>query len=139
MTASWDAHLRAHGYRITPQRQLVLQAVEQLQHATPEEILVHVQATAAGVNLSTVYRALEVLEEVGLVTHAHLDHRAPTYHVRSLHQHIHLVCTRCSSVEGIDADVAAPLLGELIDQHGFTVDVSHLTLHGVCRTCAEGG
>jgi Fur family ferric uptake transcriptional regulator len=138
MTTSWDAQLRAHGYRITPQRQLVLQAVEELQHATPEEILAHVQTTAAGVNLSTVYRALEVLEEVDLVTHAHLDHRAPTYHAKSLHQHIHLVCTRCSQVEGIDAQIAARLIGELAVQHGFSVDISHMTLHGTCRACSAG-
>ena len=78
MASEWDAKLRDQGYRITPQRQLVLRAVEELQHATPEEILTEVQKTASGVNLSTVYRTLEVLEEVGLVSHAHLGHGAPT-------------------------------------------------------------
>ena len=76
MASEWDAKLRDQGYRITPQRQLVLRAVEELQHATPEEILTEVQKTASGVNLSTVYRTLEVLEEVGLVSHAHLGARS---------------------------------------------------------------
>ena len=61
---AWDRRLRTAGFRITPQRQLVLEAVTHLRHATPEEILGEVQSTASGVNLSTVYRTLEVLEQV---------------------------------------------------------------------------
>ena len=67
---AWDRRLRTAGFRITPQRQLVLEAVTNLRHATPEEILTEVQVTASGVNLSTVYRTLEVLEQVGLVDKA---------------------------------------------------------------------
>ena len=87
----WEHRLRRGGYRITPQRQLVLESVQRLGHGTPEEILAEVQRTATGVNLSTVYRNLEVLEEVGLVTHAHIGHGAPTYHSVDDHVHIHLV------------------------------------------------
>ena len=72
---------RAQGYRLTPQRQLVLEAVAALGHATPDEICAEVRKTARGVNISTVYRTLELLEELGLVTHAHLGHGAPTYHL----------------------------------------------------------
>jgi Fur family transcriptional regulator, ferric uptake regulator len=66
MSNEWDDVLRDQGYRITPQRQLVLEAVNTLGHATPEELLSEVQKTAAAVNLSTIYRTLEVLEQVGL-------------------------------------------------------------------------
>ena len=136
MSTAWDARLREHGYRITPQRQLVLEAVEHLEHGTPEEILAQVQATASGVNLSTVYRALEVLEEVGLITHTHLDHRAPTYHARTAHDHVHLVCTDCGTVRGIEAHAGEPFFRALREQHGFTVDVGHLALHGRCAACS---
>ena len=62
--------LHSLGYRLTPQRQLVLEAVDSLEHATPDDILVEVRKTASGVNISTVYRTLELLEELGLVSHA---------------------------------------------------------------------
>src|SRR5437868_1914205 len=75
---SWHEELRAKGYRVTPQRQLVLEAVKALEHATPEEICAKVRLTARGVNISTVYRTLELLEELGMVTHTHLGHGAPT-------------------------------------------------------------
>src|SRR6476469_8500777 len=68
----WDEQLRARGYRVTPQRQLVLEAVARLDHATPEEIGAQVQQTARGVNISTIYRTLELLEQIGMVTRTHL-------------------------------------------------------------------
>lgn len=72
MSTDWKSDLRQRGYRLTPQRQLVLEAVDALEHATPDDILCEVRRTASGVNISTVYRTLELLEELGLVSHAHL-------------------------------------------------------------------
>ena len=76
----WRAKLRGSGYRLTPQRELILRAVDELGHATPDEVLARVREQSSAVNVSTVYRTLEVLEELGLVRHAHLSDRAPTYH-----------------------------------------------------------
>src|SRR5262249_5297297 len=92
MTQTWDDALRASGYRVTPHRQLVLEAVTRLEHATPEEIFTDVRHTARGINVSTVYRTLELLEQIGLVTHTHLGHGAPSYHLAAEAQHVHLVC-----------------------------------------------
>src|SRR5680860_1841365 len=88
------ATLRERGLRVTPQRRQVLAAVDALGHATAEQVCAHVQTTAPSFSLSTVYRTLDLLEEIGLVTHAHLDHHAPTYHSRHGHEHLHTVC-RC--------------------------------------------
>jgi Fur family ferric uptake transcriptional regulator len=137
VTADWEERLREHGFRITPQRQLVLEAVEALRHGTPEEILIEVQRTASGVNLSTIYRTLEVLEDVGLVTHAHIGHGAPTYHAVDEHVHIHLVCDRCRAVQSIPAGVAASFVAALRDDYGFRTDISHVSVHGHCRDCEE--
>jgi Fur family ferric uptake transcriptional regulator len=134
-TAPWDSRLRERGYRITPQRQLVLAAVNELQHGTPEESLAVVQRTATGVNLSTVYRTLEVLQEVGLITHAHIGHGAPVFHALEERQHIHLVCDACEQVTSVDAAVAAPFISAMRDLVGFETDVGHVSLHGRCRGC----
>ena len=87
--------LRSRGLRLTAQRQLVLEAVYELGHATPDQVRAKVSETAAGVNITTVYRTLELLEELGLVTHAHLSHGAPTFHAVGADQHVHLVCRAC--------------------------------------------
>jgi Fur family transcriptional regulator, ferric uptake regulator len=133
----WRDLLREKGYRLTPQRELVLDAVTQLGHATPEQVCERVQRTASGVNISTVYRTLELLEELGLVRHAHLGHGAPSYHPAGHHEHLHLVCRDCGGVAAIDIDVAAELTRRLREQAGFDVDLEHFAIYGRCAQCSE--
>jgi Fur family transcriptional regulator, ferric uptake regulator len=127
--------LRSRGLRMTPQRQLVLDAVRQLGHATPEQVHSSVQRVADSVNITTVYRTLELLEELGLVTHTHLSHGAPTYHPAGERQHVHLVCRGCGVVEGIDPAPLEPLAEELASRHGFLIDIGHVAFFGRCATC----
>ena len=134
--SDWQGRLRERGYRLTPQRELVLQAVQELGHARPDEVLSHVRRTATGVNASTVYRTLELLEDLGLVSHAHLDHGAPTYHSAAQPSHVHLVCAACGRVEEAGPEAAADFVGRLAAGHGFVADLAHLTVSGRCRDCA---
>ncbi len=134
-----DAALRERGLRATPQRRQVLTAIVSLGHATPEQIHEQVHAQNPSVNLSTVYRALELLEELGLVSHTHLDHRAPTYHLASHARHLHLVCRQCGSVIEAELSIARPLATAIAERHGFTADLAHLSVHGLCARCAAGG
>ncbi|HZG98334.1 MAG TPA: Fur family transcriptional regulator [Nocardioidaceae bacterium] len=127
----WQDKLRASGYRLTPQRQLVLEAVEELGHATPEDVL----QRSSAVNASTVYRTLDVLERTGLVKHAHLGHGAPTYHPATAPAHVHLVCRECDVVQEIDISAAGGLVAALKEQRGFETDVNHLTVFGRCADC----
>ena len=76
-----------------------------------------------------MYRTLELLEELGLVKHAHLSHGAPTYHAAAAPEHVHLICRECGDDHrdrrrrGGDR-----MLDELLrDDHGFVADVGHLT------------
>jgi Fur family transcriptional regulator, ferric uptake regulator len=135
MSQTWDDTLRAGGYRVTPQRQLILEAVTKLEHATPEEIFADVRQTARGVNVSTVYRTLELLEQIGLVTHTHLGHGAPRYHLAAEAQHVHLVCRECERVTQVEPAAVRSLVGSLHAEHGFETDVGHLTVFGRCADC----
>ncbi len=131
------ASLRERGLRVTPQRQQVLAAVDDLGHATAEQVCGHVQRSSPTFSLSTVYRTLELLEEIGLVSHAHLDHASPTYHSATDHTHVHVVCRSCGSVQQVDAAHGQALAGALRDDIGFVTDVAHLAVHGTCATCAD--
>ncbi|MEP9382429.1 Fur family transcriptional regulator [Nocardioides sp. KR10-350] len=133
----WRERLRAEGYRLTPQRELVLAAVEKLSHATPEDVLAEVRRSSSAINLSTVYRNLEFLEELGLVRHAHLSDRVSTYHSTSGHEHFHIVCRKCQRVSSVEPDVAAPLVERLRKDYDFEADLGHLTVFGECTTCEE--
>ncbi|MGV9312778.1 Fur family transcriptional regulator [Streptomyces sp. NPDC003691] len=135
VTTDWQSDLRKRGYRLTPQRQLVLEAVDTLEHATPDDILCEVRRTASGVNISTVYRTLELLEELGLVSHAHLGHGAPTYHLADRHHHLHLVCRDCSRVIEAEVGIAADFTETLRRTFGFDTDMKHFAIFGRCENC----
>lgn len=132
----WDARLREVGLRSTVARRSVLQALSEARHATVEELAAAVADRHPEVNLSTIYRTLEVLTDAGLVTHAHLHHGSPTYHAVEDEPHVHLVCSSCGEVVQQPAGVARELGEHLLAAVGFRLDVSHLAVHGRCADCA---
>ena len=133
MTERFETLLKAGGYRCTEQRRVVWESVERLRHATPDQIA----ADLPGVDLSTVYRALDVLVEVGLISHTHMGHGPPVYHAVDPRPHLHLVCQRCGAVTTAEISLADGLLEALLDVHGFRADLDYMSLPGVCRTCRE--
>jgi Fur family ferric uptake transcriptional regulator len=130
LNASLAAALRARGLRVTPQREQVLDTVHRLAHATPEQI----SDALPDVDLATVYRTLELLEEIGLVKHAHLGHGAPAYRPAG-DEHVHVVCHTCGDVVDAEPDLVQPLAARLLAEHGFAVDRSHFTVFGSCARC----
>jgi Fur family ferric uptake transcriptional regulator len=126
------ARLHERGLRVTAQREQVLAAVRGLGHATPEQI----SEAVPGVDVTTVYRTLELLEDVGLVKHAHLGHGAPSYRPAE-DDHIHVVCHSCGSVVDAPPALVDQLAIRLLDERGFVLDRSHFTVFGRCATCAS--
>lgn len=120
---------------MTPQRQLVLDAVRELGHATPEQVCTRVQATAPAVNITTVYRTLDLLENLGVVRHTHLGHGAPTYSEHE-HRHVHLVCHRCGRVDEAPSGLLSEVADRTLADFGFRLDATHVALSGACAGCA---
>lgn len=133
-TESLKNTLHQRGLRMTPQRQLVLDAVRELGHATPEQICAQVQRAAPAVNITTIYRTLDLLEKLGLVRHTHLGHGAPSYSERE-HQHVHLVCHGCGAVTEAPSDLMQAPAERLSATSGFELDVTHVALSGRCADC----
>jgi Fur family ferric uptake transcriptional regulator len=127
------AQLRARGLRVTAQREQVLQAVRELGHATPEQL----SEAVSGVDVTTVYRTLELLEELGLVKHTHLGHGAPSYRPAE-DDHIHVVCHDCGAVVDAPPDTVDALEQRLLAESGFVLDRAHFTVFGRCGSCVAG-
>lgn len=134
MDTSLRQTLRQRGLRMTPQRQLVLDAVLDLEHATPEQICAQVQLNAPAVNITTIYRTLDLLERLGLVQHNHLGHGAPSYSPQG-HEHVHLVCHWCGTVTEVSPDLLDELGDRLRRDAGFQLDATHVALSGTCANC----
>jgi len=127
--------LREKGLRLTPQRELVLAAVRELGHPTPEDVADRVRLTHPGINLSTVYRNLETLENVGLVQHSHLGHGGVRYHASDEEIHTHLNCENCGLIIEVPIAATAVLTQALYDDYGFHTDIAHLAISGRCESC----
>jgi Fur family ferric uptake transcriptional regulator len=130
--------LRARGLRLTSQRRQVLAAVAALDHATPEAVVGRLRqeagADGSAPDVSTVYRNLELLEQLGLVWHTHLGKGAPVYHAAE-HPHLHVVCQACGAISSVDPALLDSAAERLAADLGFSVDVGHVALSGTCRDC----
>jgi len=134
----WAGRLRSVGLRMTQPRQRVLTALERQGHATPEELGAALAADGqATLPASTVYRNLESLAQAGLINHSHVHHGAPSYHLPQHGDHLHLVCRQCGAVIEADAELARDVARNLQQAHGFDADVTHMAIHGRCRSCAR--
>ena len=152
---TWQDMLRqldARGYRLTPQRQLILEALfacanqppgtpaaspEPTRHVTAEEIHAYIKGRFPQINLSTVHRTLELLEELGLVTHAHFADHIARYHPVDLGQHHHLLCRNCGGIWEMEDAIIHPLNQLLQERYGFEADLNHLAIFGLCQACRE--
>ena len=123
--------------RLTPQRERIIDAVRALGHATPDGLAAAVARDGGpALSLSTIYRNLDALEQVGVVSHTHLDHRSPTYHLADHADHVHLVCLTCGTVIECEVEAADPFVGNLLSRHGFVADMKHMAVHGWCAACS---
>jgi len=128
--------IKQRGYRLTPQRQIIIDVLHEAGgHCTPEEVYQRVQKKSSAVNRTTVYRTLEFLVTLGLVTTAHVQGNQVIYELASDHPHHHLVCQRCNAVAVIDHDVIAAMFAGLEHKSGYKINSDHLVLFGICPHC----
>ncbi len=131
----YAALMRARGFRVTPQRQMILEAIDESQcHTSLDEIYERVQAKAPAVNRATVYRTLDFLCEQRIVASADIGGRK-TYEIVGDEPHHHLVCRACGMVKQVDHDALHMLSKALEQEQAFTMDMDHLVIVGWCKEC----
>jgi Fur family transcriptional regulator, ferric uptake regulator len=139
--SAWGAvrgRLHDRGLRWTPQRRVLVEVLSHSDgHVTGAELVERCRDIDPTTIPSTVYRTLDVLEELGIVRHAHGVDGREEYHVLPAAEHGHLHCVRCRTTWEIDADEASALVRVLCDERGFAVDLSHLSIAGVCAACTS--
>lgn len=132
------AQIREQGFRVTPQRMLLLDAIcEAKGHTTPDEIYERVKAKAPGINRATVYRSLDFLCELRLVVSAEIDGHT-VYEIAGETPHHHLVCRNCGAGQELPDFHFHELREHLLEEHGFQADLDHLAISGLCAKCMAG-
>jgi Fur family transcriptional regulator, ferric uptake regulator len=129
--------LRDRGLRMTPQRRAILAEVMRTQgHISPTALARKVQGDMPGVNASTIYRTLALLEEMGVLAHAHLE-SGPEYHRTEEAGHVHLTCSNCGDEDDLSIVEADALIGLIEQHHGFEPDLTHFAISGLCADCKK--
>lgn len=140
-TAGWTGirdQLRARGLRWTAQRSRILEVLEGTQgHVTGSEVVELCRERDPATTPSTVYRTLDVLEELGYLSHSHSATGREEFHVLAATEHAHLQCRVCGDIWELTAADAAVLVEPVVQRHGFVADVGHLTILGRCADCVE--
>ena len=131
--------LREHGFRLTPQREMVLSVLHNIEgFATAEEIYDRVSAMSSSVDISTVYRTLELLQDFHLVASVDPGDGQRRYELLGLHgQHFHLVCLSCGKIIGVEPASLEAFANRIREAYGFEIDMEHLSIPGLCQACAE--
>ena len=128
--------LKQRGLRMTPQRQLVLDVVSAMRgHVSVDQVHQQVISQFPDVHITTVYRTLEVLEELGIVRHTHFHDGVAQYERTDETPHHHMVCTVCQADTELDLEILEPLAEELRRRYGFKSNLAHTAIIGICREC----
>jgi len=129
--------LKEHHMKLTPQRRLILEIIHDSgDHLTANEILDYVQNRVSGVNKSTIYRTLDLLEELGCVFKSELAGSFIYHHAEEGH-HNHLVCVVCGGDIYCDEDIFLPVETLLNKKFGFQADFKHIVINGLCSNCRD--
>ncbi len=133
--------LRAQGKRVTPQRRLLLQVIRRSKgHLDADEIYRLAREKDPRISLSTVYRNLNMLKELGLISELHLDEEHHHYELKDATEHYHLICSGCGQVVEFDSSLVGELVTQVSGEKDFLIERAHIDLVGLCAKCrAERG
>jgi Fur family ferric uptake transcriptional regulator len=129
--------LKQKGFKMTPQRRLIVDYIHDNQsHLTAEELIHFLETRAPGINKSTVYRTLDLLEEAGCVVKSEIDGHFIYHHAEEGHHH-HLVCRVCGQTIDCSENLLAGIKSTLAERYGFQADLKHMMLTGLCADCRK--
>ena len=132
-----DDELRTRGWKITPQRSLILEILrEAKEHLTAEEIALRARHRQPNLSAGTVYRNLNTLCALELVNRTNFQGRGHRYEINRGHHH-HLVCLNCGHAVEIDFCPMNKIVGKITDGSGFQVEAHNFEITGYCKQCKE--
>jgi Fur family ferric uptake transcriptional regulator len=133
------AELRARGSRLTSARRVLLEALFAADGLVSAEYIADgMDGRFTRSDVSSVYRNLERLEQVGIVCHVHLGHGAGLYALERGGHHEYLVCEGCDRVDSVPTQELDAVRTEIAARFGYDVRFSHFPLVGLCAGCARG-
>lgn len=134
--------LKEKGYKLTTQRRAVIDVVIQKvgHHLSSEDIFNLVKERYPEIGLATVYRTLQMLEEIGLITRLNFDDGCNRYELaeeNNKHSHHHLICKGCEKVIEVQEDLLEALEKVVSEKNDFQIVDHSVKFYGYCRECRD--
>ena len=132
--------LKEKGYKLTPQRRSILDEIikNEGSHLTTEEIYDLVKVNCPEIGLATVYRTVQLLEDMGVLYKLDLDDGCNRYELcdeDESHQHHHLICQNCGKVIEVEGDILEELEQGIEKKYNFKIKNHSLKFYGICDNC----
>lgn len=129
--------LKEHGLKLTPQRRLIVDIIHNSEaHLTAEEIIANVQSKMPGVNKTTIYRTLDLLEDIGCLLRGESEDRSIYHRIEEGHHH-HLVCRKCGKSIDCEENLFSQVEKSLAKRYGFSACFKHASIRGLCQSCQK--
>ena len=130
--------LSVTGMRATSQRALIMEIIRHA-HLDADEIYRQARIRQPRLSLSTVYRTLRMLKELGLVEELHFDEAHHHYEVKPSSEHHHLVCLGCGKVVEFKCPLSPKMKEDIARENGFEVTGVEIRMTGYCSKCRQNG
>lgn len=133
-------NLKEKGYKLTPQRRAIVDNIIKNEgcHLTTEELYDLVKIECPEIGLATVYRTVQLLEELGVVSKLDLNdgcYRYELVRVDENHHHHHLICSDCGRVIEVQGDLLEVLEHEIESKYDFQIKNHSVKFYGLCNDC----
>ncbi|WP_208558750.1 Fur family transcriptional regulator [Marinilactibacillus kalidii] len=128
------------GFKLTPQREIIVKVLIEKEHLSAEEIYMAVRAKHSGIGLATVYRTVELLTDLKLINKITFQDGIARYdlnHNEHHHQPHYLLCLNCGKIDEVEQDMLIDIEKEIEKNHQFKIKDHRLTFHGICQDCLK--
>ena len=130
-------HLKENGYRITTSREIICNILEKAghEHFTADSLFQLAREHTQDIDLTTIYRTFEVLEELNIIEHSHQAHSSGIYYLKEHQTSTHIACEKCGKIEDISNNIISKVNELIIKDTGYKIEKNHFVYSGICKKC----
>ena len=130
-------HLKENGYRVTTSREIICNILEQAghEHFTADSLFKLAKKYTDNIDLATIYRTFELLEELDIIEHSHQAHSSGIYYLKSQQTNTHIACKNCGKIDDISQKTINKVHELIVKDTGYQIEKNHFVYSGKCNIC----
>ena len=129
--------LKKNGYRVTTSREIICKILEESghEHFTADNLFKLARKYSKEIDLATIYRTFELLEELNIIEHSHQAHSSGIYYLKEAITSTHIACDNCNDIEDISSKTTNKVNELITKDTGYKIEKNHFVYSGKCKKC----